>query len=303
MGRNLSRLLQLLVSLLVLSLLCFGLLKFFPGSPLADEFAVDPVVAAELQKFYGLNEDLLTQMQIYFTRVLRGDLGTSMHFPGQSVKSLIWNFGKTSAILGLSAFCFALLFSFAYSYWTRRFSFRYRAEMDFFLLWGISLPTLAVGPFLIWLICIQADLLPVALLEKPSSFVLPIFILALRPAFSLCRVLSFSLDGILRTQYIQVARSLGFSEEKILLKWALKNAMTGYISQVAPVLVGLISGSFLVENLFAIPGLGFHFVESVLNRDWPLILGITLFYGLFLLTAHWIADCLLEYFNPKLRAR
>ncbi len=175
--------------------------------------------------------------------------------------------------------------------------------MDLFLLLGISLPTLALGPFLIWLLCIQADIFPVALLEKPSSFVLPIFILALRPALSLSRVLSVSLDEVLRAQYIQVARSFGFSEKKILLKWALKNGMISYISQAAPVLVGLVSGSFLVENLFAIPGLGFYFVESVLNRDWPLILGITLFYGLFLLTAQWVADCLLEFFNPKLKVQ
>ena len=300
MGRDLSRLLQLFFSLFILSLLCFGLLKFFPGSPFVEEFPADPVVIQELQKFYGLNEDLFTQGRIYFSRLLQGDLGTSMRFPGQSVKSLIWDYGTTSALLGFSAFLLAVLFSFLYSYWTRRSAFRFRSEMDLFLLLGISVPTLAAGPLLIWLICIQADLLPVALLEKPTSYILPIFILAFRPALSLSRVLSVSLDEVLRAQYVQVARSLGFSEKKILLKWALKNGLISYISQAAPVLVGLISGSFLVENLFAIPGLGFQFVESVLNRDWPLILGIALFYGLFLLIIQWVADCLIEYMNPKL---
>jgi oligopeptide transport system permease protein len=302
MGRYLKplalRLLQFFLSLLILLIMTFGLLRFFPGSPLNDEENLNPQIQAHLQNFYGLNESLSTQLSRYLQHVITGDFGSSMHFVGRSVNSLIFEFGQTSAFLGFLAFFVSLIGAFLYSFLTRFYASR-RQSADLSLLVLVSLPSLALGPFLIWLFGFYLNWTPVALLDSPISYVLPVLILAFKPTLALSRVLSSSLDSVMDQKYIQTARAMGFSQQQILLKWALKNSMTSFLSQAGPLLASLISGSFLVEILFAIPGLGLHFVESVLNRDWPLILGLTLFYGVILMITQLITDLFIFSVDPR----
>jgi oligopeptide transport system permease protein len=297
----LARLLQFAVSLFILIFLTFGLLRFFPGSPWNDEKNLDPQILANLQEFYGLNENLSSQFFIYLKRVFSGDLGSSMHFVGRSVSSLIWEFGQTSALFGFSAFFLALVFAFLFLLVTR-LSKAHSEKGDFLLLCLMSFPTLALGPLCIWFFAFHLQWLPVALLESRSSYVLPVLLLALKPALSLSRVLSSSVDHVLEEKYIQTARSFGHSEWKILTKWALRNSLTSFLSQAGPLFASLISGSFLIEILFAIPGLGSQFVESVLNRDWPLILGLTLVYGAILMLTHLVTDLLVFLADPRVES-
>ncbi len=305
MGRYLrpflSRLLQFLVSLLLLICLTFGLLRFFPGSPWNDEKNLDPQVLASLSEFHGLNQSFTQQFGIYLQNLTKGDLGQSMHFVGRSVHSLIWEFGKTSAVLGFSAFLLAVSGSFLYLLITRWPARRWRA-WDLILLFGTSVPTLALGPLCIWFFAFHLQVLPVALLETPQSYLLPLFLLSLKPTISLTRVLVGSVDQVLQENFIQTARAFGHSRHSILFRWALRNSLTSYLSQSGPLFASLISGSFLVEVLFAIPGLGFQFVESVLNRDWPLILGLTLAYGVVLMVTHLITDCLILMADPRVES-
>ncbi len=276
----------------------FGLLRFFPGSPLNEDESLSPLVQAQLENFYGLKDSLFVQWEKYLEHLIRGDLGSSMHFVGRSVGSLIFDFGKTSALLGLLAVFAAVIFSVTYSFMTR-LRRSTSSPSDFSLLILISLPSLALAPVLIWLFGVYLNWTPVALLQSPTSYILPVLLLALKPAVSLSRVLSSSLDEVLGQKYIQTARAMGFSQTQILLKWAFKNSLTAYLSQAGPLIASLISGSFLIEILFAIPGLGFHFIDSVLNRDWPLILGLTLFYGFFLMLSQLITDLLIFAADPR----
>ncbi len=304
MGRYVRALLlrlgQFFVSLMILILISFGLIRFFPGSPFNEEKNLDPQIQENLKAFYGLNESLLDQFMNYLKRIFTGDLGSSMHFVGRSVNSLIWEYGKTSVLIGLMAFTLAVLISFLYLFATRS-KLKSNSAADFALMGIISIPTLALAPFCIWLFGFQLEWFPIALLERPQSYVLPVLLLSLKPALSLSRVLSSSTDLVLQEKYIQTAKSLGFTNSQILFKWALKNSLTSFFSQSAPLFASLISGSFLIEVLFAIPGLGFHFVESVLNRDWPLILGLTLTYGILLMLSQLIADFLIVLLDPQAR--
>jgi oligopeptide transport system permease protein len=304
MGRSVKlvfiRSVQAFVSLLVLILFSFGLLRFFPGSPLQQEESLNPQVLEELRRHYHLDENLLSQFVKYLGQMLTGDLGWSMHFVGRTVQSLIWEFGRTSFVLGVSAFAIALSFALVYALGTRYWKVEQKA--DALLLCGLSIPSFALGPLLIWFFGFHLSLLPVALLEQPSSYILPIFLLALKPAFSLARVLSTSLDLVLREKYIQTSRALGFSEAQILSKWALKNSWLPLLAQVGPLFASLISGSFLVEVLFSIPGLGSHFVESVLNRDWPLILGLSVFYGSLLIFSQLLTDLLSRQADARMKS-
>jgi oligopeptide transport system permease protein len=305
MGRALKSLLNrffhFFISLLILIFLTFGLLRFFPGSPWNEEKNLDPQVLAQLQKFYGLNQSLSEQFFTYLQRLASGDLGMSMHFPGRSVSSLIWEFGKTSAFLGLSAFLLALVLALTYLLVTRQMK-TIRSFSDRWLLILMSLPTLVLAPFCIWLFSVQLQIFPVALLESPLSYVLPVILLSIKPGIALARVLAASVDQILSEQFIQTARSFGYSESSILMKWALKNALTSFLTQAGPLFASLISGSFLIEVLFAIPGLGFQFIESVLNRDWPLILGLTLVYGTLLMLTQMLTDLLILWMDPRVEA-
>lgn len=292
---------QFAISFLTLIFISFCLLKFFPGSPFNDERNLDPLVLQNLQEFYGLDKNLPEQLFLYLQRLSTGDLGASMHFTGRSVHSLIFEFGRTSAFLGGVAFIAALLGAFGYSILTRRFQSA-KGKADFALLITMSIPTLALGPFCIWFFGFHLQWLPVALLDRPINYLLPIGLLSLKPMISLSRVLSSSLDLVLQEKYIQTARALGFSEWKIIHTQALKNSLTSFLSQAGPLFASLISGSFLIEVLFAIPGLGLHFVESVLNRDWPMILGLTLFYGGILMLTQLITDILILVTDPRVEA-
>jgi oligopeptide transport system permease protein len=293
-------LVQSFISLLVLIFISFGLLRFFPGSPLQQDESLDPEVLRVLQKHYKLDENIFSQFVNYLGKILEGDFGQSMHFVGRSVNSLIWEFGQTSFLLGFAALVLALTFAVIYTIWTRRRKIETKADMA--LLWGLSIPSFVLGPFLIWFFGFYLSMLPVALLEKSSSYILPVALLAFKPALSLARILSSSMDQILQEKYIQTSRAMGFSEAQILSKWALKNSWLPLLAQIGPLFASLISGSFLVEVLFSIPGLGAHFVESVLNRDWPLILGLGIFYGILLIFAQLVTDLLSAQIDPRIQA-
>ncbi len=301
MGRSVKpifyRLLQSFGSLLILIFIAFALLRFFPGSPLNQVESLNPEVVHQLRDSYKLDEGLWTQFITYTTQVLSGDLGWSMHFVGRSVQSLIWEFGQTSFFLGAMAFISAFIFALGYSIVTRYR--RIETKSDFLLLFGLSIPSFALGPLLIWFFGFYLSVLPVALLEKPASYLLPVFLLSLKPALSLARVLSSSLDLTLRERYIQSARALGYSEWTVVTKWALKNSWIPLLAQSGHLFANLISGSFLVEVLFSIPGLGSHFVGSVLDRDWPLILGLSLFYGALLILSQLLTDLLSTKIDPR----
>jgi ABC-type dipeptide/oligopeptide/nickel transport system permease component len=304
MGRSVKlvfyRLLQSFGSLLILIFICFWLLRFFPGSPLNQVETLNPQIIEQLRSSYRLDESLWTQFSTYVGHVLTGELGWSMHFIGRSVQSLIWEFGQTTFFLGSVAFVCALAFAFLYSILTR--FWKLETKTDFILLLGLSVPSFALGPLLIWFFGFHLSLLPVALLEKASSYLLPIFLLSFKPALTLARVLSSSLDLTLRERYIQTARALGFSDWSIITKWALKNSWIPVLAQSGHLFAGLISGSFLVEVLFSIPGLGSQFVGSVLDRDWPLILGLSLFYGALLICCQLMTDLLSSRIDQRVNA-
>jgi oligopeptide transport system permease protein len=301
MGRyleyTLRRCIQFCISIGVLVVLSFALLKVFPGSPFSDETTLNPQVQAQLELAYGLNDPLPKQISKYIESLLSGDFGTSMRYPGRKVSTLILEFGATSLKLGFAAFAIALFGSLFLVIFVRKVkskNFDHTAR-----LFG-SLPTIVLGPLLIWFLGLKLELLPVALLEGPTSYILPIFLLSLKPLISLTRVLANSVDQVFAQDYVRTARSLGFSETDILKKWALKNALASYVIQTGPMFAHLISGSFLIEILFAIQGLGLQFVDSALARDWPMIIGLSLFYSSLLMLSQLLSDLALLKVDPRI---
>lgn len=307
MGRYLKPVLfrfsQFLISLFILIFLCLGLLQFFPGSPFVDEKKFDPAVVAHLEDFYGLNQNFISQFTNYLGRLLQGDLGQSMHYDGRSVQSLIAEHGIYSLQLGGVAFMIAVIFSLIFSLIVlSRRNLQVKKTYQVASLILLSIPSFVLGPMMIWLFAFYWDLFPSALLESSRSYVLPLFLLSFKPTLTLTRTLTAQLESVMKEKYIQTAKAMGFSQWSLLTKWAMKNALLTYFSQLGFIFAYLISGSLLIEILFAIPGLGQQFVESILNRDWTLVMGLTLFYGALLMFAQFISDLVISILDPRVES-
>ncbi len=300
LGFLLRSFLSLIGSLVLLILLCFLVIRFFPGNPYSlQEGMTDPQVIEKLNLIYPTNISIYEQFFQFFRELSRGNLGNSLHYVGKSVNSILVENGGPTFVLGGSALVISIIFSLFYARLTRTQRWQ---KLDQILVIGYSIPLLALAPFSIWFFCLELEWFPIAKLTEFRSYILPIFLLSIKPSISLARVLSEILDRNLNSSYSRYAKANGFSRSEIVTQWVLRNSMGPYLTQLATVFIGLLSGSFLIEMLFSIPGLGQQFIESVLNRDWPLVVGLTLFYGSLVIIAHILAEALSRYFDPRLRS-
>lgn len=296
------KLLEVGVSLLTLSLLTFALLKALPGGPFDDEMTLNSVVKAELTQHWQADAPWYSQAVTYLGNLAQGDLGVSMLRPDRSVAEIISSgLGNTlklnSIALGIIIFG-ALLISVL--------SMRFRGSaietlLDQMILCLLSLPSLFWGPLLIYLFGFHWNLLPIALLATPWHYILPVLTLSLRPLASLVRLLKNSMNDNYHLDYVRTAKAKGVSEWGILSRHVLKNSMIPFLSYLGPLTVSLLSGSFLVEVLFAVPGLGTEFISALNDRDYTLIMGLTLFYGFMLIVVNLFIDLLLRIVDPRLR--
>lgn len=294
--------LELLTSLAVLATFLFLLLKLLPGGPFDAERNLDPAVLESLNQSWGLHDSFISQAFHYFTSMLQGDLGVSMIRPQQTVFAVIQQ-GLTNT---LSLNLIALFFVIAGSLITSLLVVRYRGGwleglMDQLLIIFVSLPSLFWGPFLIYIFAFYFDLLPVALLDSPAGYILPVITLSIRPFATLVRLLKTSLLENILQDYTRTAVAKGLSPWPILVKHVLRNSSMAFLSYLGPLVVSLISGSFLVELLFAVPGLGTEFVSALNDRDYTVIAGITLFYGSLLLILNTVIDIVIKKVDPRLQ--
>lgn len=289
---------QAFVSLFILLSLSFFLMKAFPGNPLLDEFWFTPEGQRAQEMRYGLNLPLSEQYFAFLSRLAHADFGPSIAFSGKSVNEIIKERWPVTFKIGLGALLLTVALSLSFSLF---FAQREKKYYHIFSLSFLSLPTLMIAPLLIWLFALKLDWLPVALIDSTSSYILPIVILSLRPTALLTRVLSAHLHDVLEKPYILTAKAYGFSQKTILMRWALKNSLSIFIQQLMPIAANLLVGSFLVEKLFAIPGIGNLFLDSLRNRDFSLIAGLCFIFGLFLILGQWLADLLTINIDQRIR--
>jgi oligopeptide transport system permease protein len=305
MGRNLEwllrRLVQYSVSLLLLASLCFLLLKFFPGSPFEENFPIHSQVRQALEKKFALDQSLPRQYLSFLKNLLQFDLGPSMVSPAQSVSELMLpKLGITLKLAFLS-----LLLSVVFGFAIALFFVWYQQQVvyEVFTLSLLSIPVLTLAPVLIWLFGFYWDLLPVARLDHISSWILPLAVLAARPSIQLARLLRLKWLEALDQPFIRTARAFGASANRIRLKWSLKNALIPFVAYLGVITTSLVSGSLLVETLFAIPGISSQFVEAILNRDYPLIIGFTIFSGTVMITTQFLVEVCLRVLDPRIEER
>jgi oligopeptide transport system permease protein len=298
----LERIASAFLTLFILATATFFLLRLAPGGPFDGEKALPAAVRENIEQRYGLNAPLPEQFVSWLKDISQGDLRESFQHEGTAVKDIIGETLPISLQLGGAATLMALLLGIPlgmvagarHGTWLDRSVLIFTAA-------GTSLPSYLVASVLILIFSLYLQWLPVALWEEPSAIVLPAITLGLRPLALITQVVRASVIECLGTDWVRTALAKGLAESRVLGKHVLRNALIPLISLLAPITAGLVTGSFLVEMTFQIPGLGKYFVSAVLNRDYPLVMGVTLTYGLILLAFTLAADLLCAWADPRIR--
>ena len=299
----LKRLTLLFPVLLIISFVAFLLIRAAPGGPFDRERApASPEIEKSLKAKFHLDEPLLKQYVRYLGDLARGDLGPSMKHRNHDVIDLIAQGLPVSMTLGLLAFCFALGLGLPWGVFmaVRRGQWADHAAGLLALL-GVCVPGLVLGPLLVMVFAVQWRVFPVAQWGTPAHVVLPTLTLGLFFAGKIARLMRESMTTTLQAEFITAARAKGLSESAILFRHALRIAVLPIVSFSGPMLADLLTGSFVVENIFQIPGLGTFFVNSFFNRDYTLQIGLVLLYAVLLLVLNLLVDIAYSLLDRRVR--
>ncbi len=300
----LGRLLQIIPVLLLLSAVSFFMVALAPGDFFSAERDLPEPIKAELEAYYGLDQPVWVQYGNWLSRVVtEGDFGPSYVYVNRSVNELIAEAFPVSAQLGGLALLIALAVGIPAGLIAavRRNTWLDYTPMALAML-GICLPTFVLGPLLALVFGLGLGWLPVSGWFGPAYIVLPALTLGLFFAAYVARLTRGGMLEVLAQDFIRTARAKGLPEWQIVLKHALKGGILPVVTFLGPAITGIISGSFVVETVFAVPGLGQHFVNSATNRDVTLVMGLVVFYGTVIILANLIVDLLQLALDPRQRA-
>lgn len=295
------RILTGLLSLFVLITVTFFLVRIIPGSPFQRGGVSESVVEA-IEQEYGLNEPLFTQYISYIGGVLHGDLGISYQDPAVRVTEVIARAWPVTASVGAAALIASLILGTGLgilSAVSGRKSVKQAISAGGMIAAGI--PGFAAAILLMLVFSVKLKLLPASGLLSPVHYILPVAALSLYPAAMVSRLVSSTLETELTKDYVLFARAKGLGRRRVIFTHALKNAYLPVINYIGPASASLLTGSFVVESIFTIPGLGREFVGSITNRDYTLILGLTVFMGAVVILVNLITDLLCAWLDPKTR--
>lgn len=296
------RLLWLIPVLLGVAIVTFVLMHAVPGGPWDREKPLSPEVVENLNQRYGLHETPWRQLGDYLWGLARGDLGISYIHQDRPVADMIADGLQVSATLGLLALVFAALVGVSLGVIAAVHKNRPLDYLSVLLATlGASTPSFVLGILLVVLFSVQLHWLPTGGWGSPKQAVMPVIALGALPAAFIARITRASMLDVLRQEYIVAARSRGLRERVILYRHALRNALIPVFTVAGPVAATLVTGSFIVETLFSIPGTGRLFVEGVLARDYGLIMGSTLFYTAVVAVANLVVDLLYAVADPRIR--
>lgn len=278
----------------------FGLMHAIPGGPFTQEKKLPPAVMATVEARYHLDEPLWDQYVDYVRHAAVLDLGPSYKYPGKTVNDIIAETLPVSAELGLISLLLAIgagILAGMAAAWYKNTWVDYGMMIGATL--GVSVPSFILAAVLIQLFAFTWPVLPAALWKGPAYVILPALALAAQPTAFIMRLTRSSLVDALGQDYIRTARSRGIGPWSLLYRHALRNALLPVVSYIGP-LAALMTGSFIVETIFAIPGLGRHFVTSIYNRDYTVILGITIFYSFLIMMMNLLVDIIYPLLDPRI---
>jgi len=304
LGWSLKRLLSAIPTLFLLITVAFFLMRAAPGGPLDSERELPQEVRAQIEAAYGLDRPLWRQYLDYLSRLAHADLGPSYCYPGFTVNELIAKGFPISFAIGSLALLLALLVGGwlgMLAAWQRN---RWADRLCMLLATlGLSIPNFVFAPLCILLFAVVLGWLPAGGWgwRHPASMLLPVLAMALPQIAIIARLLRASMIEVLGSEFIRVARSKGLPERHVLLHHALKPALLPVVSWLGPAAAALITGSVVIEQIFSIPGLGRFFVQGALNRDYTVVMGVVVFYGVLVVLFNFLVDLVYAWLDPRIR--
>lgn len=300
-----SRLLQAVPVILVVITATFFLVRMAPGGPFDSEKAVIPEVKAALEAQYRLDQPLASQYLAYLGDLASGDFGPSFKYPGRRVNELIAAGLPVTAELGFYAL---LVATFIGGLTGVLASLKPNTAQDYvpmaLAMLGICMPTFLLGPLLVLLFGIRLEWLPVSGWgDLPGDKILPSLTLGVAYAAYIARLSRAGMLEVLSQDYIRTARAKGLPEWQVVTRHALRGGLLPVVTFLGPAFAGLLAGSFVVESIFQIPGLGRFYVQAAFNRDYTMILGTTVFLSTLIVLFNLLSDVLAAWLNPRLRAQ
>ncbi len=297
----LKRVLISVVTLWVLVTVVFILVRCMPGEPFQGE-KMTPEIKANLEAYYGFDKSLPEQYIMYIRNLLKGDFGYSMKYLNQSVNKIIAQSFPYSFDLGIRAIVFSVSFGIIFGIIA---ALNRGKRLDYLCviiaILGTSIPDFIMGVILQYLFGIRWGLLPVAQYLGFKYTILPSVGVGFYTLAMVSRLMRASMLEVVGQDYIKTARSKGLSKAGIVCRHQIRNAITPVVTVLGPVVASVLCGTFVIESIFAIPGMGKYYVESVQNLDYSLVLGMTVFYGSFLILANLVVDILYGIIDPRIR--
>ena len=296
------RLLVTVPMVLVVVSVTWGLIRLAPGNFYTGEKPIPPAIEKNLREKYGLDKPWYVQYGKMISNTLHGDFGSSLKYQGQPVNSILKNALPVSATVGLLAYGLALLVGIVSGTLA---ALRQNSRLDYSsmaaAMLGISVPNFVLGPALVLLFSLTWYVLPPALWGGPSHLILPVLTLSGLYMAYIARLARSGMLEVLRSNYIRTARAKGLTERQVLMHHALRGGLLPVVSFSGPALAFLLTGTVVVERIFALPGLGNYFINANLNRDEPLIIGIVAFISIVILIFNLLVDIAYGFIDPRVR--
>ncbi len=290
------------LTLWVIITVTFAIMHAIPGGPFTREKALPPAILANVEERYHLSDPIWKQYADYFKNLFRGDLGPSYTQQGRTVNDIIREGFPVTATLGLLAVVLALFVGVPAGIVSalRQYKWQDYLAMVFATI-GVSVPSFIMAALLMYILAFHLRWLPPAMWGTPQQAIMPAIALAGFPAAFFARLVRSSMLDVMGQDYIRTARSKGLSERVVIYRHAIKNALIPAVTYFGPLLAGILTGSFVVETIFAIPGIGRSLVQGIYNRDYTVILGMTVFYSAFLVVMNLAVDLVYVLLDPRIK--
>jgi oligopeptide transport system permease protein len=298
----LRRLVTIFFSLFFIVTLTFFMMKAIPGGPFTREKALPPQIEQAINEKFHLDDPLWKQYVDYLGRTARWDLGPSFKYQYKTVNDIISDYFPVSAQLGATAILLALVVGLSAGTISALKQNQIQDYGTMFLaILCFSVPSFVIAGLLQYLFAYRWQILPPAMWGSWKHMVMPVLSLAALPTAVIARLMRSGMLEVLQQDYVKTARAKGLSSSKIITKHVIRNAILPVVTYMGPLIAGILTGSFIIEHIFAVPGLGRSFVTSIQNRDYTVVMGTTVFYSLFLMGMNLIVDMAYAFIDPRIK--
>ena len=291
-------------SVFIVATLTFFIMNLVPGGPFVAEKSISKAAQQALAEKYGLDKPLGVQYLNYMNSLIHGDMGLSLKQRGRTVNQIIFSklpvSARTAGLAVVVALCVGIPLGCLSAYNRGKWADNL---IIVFATCGIAIPSFISSVVLLYTFGMNLKLLPTVGLNEPVAYIMPVTALAIYPTAYITRLMRSSLLDVMGQDYMRTARAKGVSSVKILFKHALRNAILPVITYVGPMLAGLMTGSFVVEKIFSIPGLGRDFVSAITNRDYMMIMGTTILLATLVIVANVVVDILYKIIDPRIKLK